>query len=198
MILFRPLLAFATHIHVLNLTESYVNSLLEPFKAAQLPCSLEISRLSNYESLSTCSTPQELIEKLLTTTESTVTVFLPSDCSVSLQIQTPYQHSQQTFSWFSPFTLTTSSPTAPDGVISFDALCDAEGSIMSAVYESLAFAVQQILGSSWQKLDSCEFETKGKRIRVELQKESGKLAVLDGSEEIECVNTSLEQVLRSI
>jgi hypothetical protein len=126
-------------------------------------------------------------------------MLLPCDYSLSLKIQTPYQHFQTTLQWLAPFTLTTSSPTS-DGVISFDTLCDAETAISTTVNESVAQMVRQILGPSWQMVDLCEFEKKGKRIILERRKgnQGMKLVVVDGSNEIECVNTSLEYVLLNV
>ena len=201
-ILLRPLLAFSTHKHLLNLAEIYFTSLLEPFQQARLPCSLEISRFTNFESLATTSpTPATVIETLLTTTQSTLTLFLPSDSSLSLQIQTPYQNSsQQTYQWLPPFTLKTSSLSSSNGEISFDALSDAESPIMLAVEESLSAVTAALLGPGWRKIEMREFEKDGKRIRVELRGSDhvGKIIVLNGSEEISCVNSSLQDILSSI
>jgi hypothetical protein len=200
MILFRPLLAFANHCNLLNLAETYFNTLVEPLKSAHLPCSLEISRFTNVETLSTCMSRPELVEKLLTTTQSTFTLLLPGDSSLSLQIQTPYQHSQTAYQWIAPFILKTSSHSSPDGEISFDALCDAEIPITLAVEESLSEVVKQFLGPTWRKIELHEFEKQERRIRVELQQSdwSGKVIVVNGPEEIDCTNRSLEEVLRSI
>jgi hypothetical protein len=199
MILLRPLLAFAIHSNLLNLAETYFTSLLEPFKSADLPCSLEISRYSNFSSLSNCKSPPELVETLLTTTQSTLTLFLPGDSSLSLQIQTPFQHSQTTY-WTAPFILKTSSFSSPDGEISFEALSDAESPIMLAVEESLAESTTEILGPSWRKVEMREFEKQERRIRVELRSwdHAGRIIVVDGSEEINCVNKSLREVLAMI
>src|SRR5579862_164233 len=103
--LLRPILAFCTHNHLLGLAETYFASLLEPFKVARLPCSLEIWRYSNLEAISRCNTPAELLAVLLTTPESTLTLSLPADSSLSLQIRTPYQSSQTTYQWVHPFYL---------------------------------------------------------------------------------------------
>ena len=200
MVLLRPLLAFAIHNNLLDLAEKYFTSLLESFNSAKLPCSLEISRFSNLETLSNTSSPLELIEILLTTPHSTFTLFLPGDSSLSLQIQTPYQHSQTTYQWVAPFTLKTSSPSSPDGEISFDALSDAESPIMLAVEESLSLVTSQFLGPSWRKLDLHHFERQGRRILVELRyiDQDGKIIVINGSEETECVNRSLQDLLANI
>jgi hypothetical protein len=202
--LLRPLLAFTTHKHLLNLAEIYFTSLLEPFQQARLPCSLEISRFTNFESLATTTTsptPATTIETLLTTTQSTLTLFLPSDSSLSLQIQTPYQNSSQlTYQWLPPFTLKTSSLSASNGEISFDALSDAESPIMLAVEESLSAVTAALLGPGWRKIEMREFEKDGKRVRVELRGSDhvGKIIVIHDSEEISCVNRSLQDILSSI
>jgi hypothetical protein len=201
MVLLRPLLAFSTHKHLLGLAEIYFTSLLEPFKSANLPCSLASSRFSNFESLATCTSPPEIIETLLTTAQSTLTLFLPSDSSLSLQIQTPYQNSSQLpYQWISPFTFKTTSLTSPNGEISFDALSDAESPIMLAVEESLSSITSSLLGPTWRKIEMREFEKDGKRIRVELRgsDHAGKIMVLNNSEEIPCVNRSLQDILSSI
>jgi hypothetical protein len=201
MILLRPILAFSTHKHLLGLAEIYFNSLLEPFKSANLPCSLEINRFSNLESLSNTSSPSELLETLLTTTQSTLTLYLPADSSLSLQIQTPYQHSQTTYQWIPPFTLRTSSLSSADGEISFDALSDAESQIMLAVEESLAVATLALLGPEWRKIELREFQKHGTRIRVELRgsDHAGRIIVVNGSEETECTTTwSLQEILAGI
>ena len=200
MVLLRPLLAFSIHNNLLDLAEKYFTSLLEPFRSANLPCSLEISRFSNLGSLSNGSSPPELLETLLTTPQSTLTLFLPGDSSVSLQIQTPYQHSQTTYQWIAPFTLKTLSPSSPDGEISFDALSDAESPIMLAVEESLALATSKFLGPSWRKIELHEFERQGQRIRVELRNidQDGRIIVKNGSEETECINRSLQDILANI
>jgi hypothetical protein len=198
--LLRPILAFCTHTHLLSLAETYFNSLIEPFKSAQLPCSLEISRYSNFEPISRCTTPPELLDILLTTTQSKLTLSLPADSSLSLQIQTPYQLSQATYQWTHPFILKTSSLHASDGEISFDALSDAESPIMLAVEDSLSAATLDILGKSWRRIEMREFDNGGKRIRVELRGRNhmGKIVVVNGSDEIECVNRSLKDVLSGI
>lgn len=201
MVLLRPLLAFSTHKHLLSLAEIYFTSLLEPFQSANLPCSIEISRFSNFESLSKSTSPSEIIETLLTTTQSTLTLFLPSDCSLSLQIQTPYQNSSQTtYQWIPPFTLKTSSLSSPNGEISFDVLSDAESPIMLAVEESLSSITSSLLGREWRKIEMREFEKEGKRIRVELRgsDHAGKIVVVNNSEELACVNRSLQDILSSI
>jgi len=130
-----------------------------------------------------------------------LTLFLPSDSSLSLQIQTPYQNSsQQTYQWLPPFTLKTSSLSSSNGEISFDALSDAESPIMLAVEESLSAVTAALLGPGWRKIEMREFEKDGKRIRVELRGSDhvGKIIVLNGSEEISCVNSSLKDILGSI
>jgi len=198
MILFRPLLTFATHLHLLNSAESYLTALVKPFQSAQLPCSLEISRFSNFENLSTCTSRHELVEKLITSPQSCLTLLLPGDASLSLQIHTPYQHSQTTYQWSAPFTLKTSAPSSPDAEISFDALCDAEGPISLVVNENLAETVKRILGPSWRKYGLHEFENGGQRLRVELQRSKGVISVVHGATEIQCVNRSLQDVLSSI
>jgi hypothetical protein len=200
MVLLRPLLAYAIHNNLLDLAEKYFTSLLETFKSANLLCSLEISRFSNLETLSNGSSAPELLEILLTTPHSTLTLFLPDDSSLSLQIQTPYQHSQTTYQWIAPFTLKTSSPSSPDGEISFDALSDAESPIMLAVEESLALVTSQFLGPSWRKIELHQFERQGQRIQVELRHidQNGKIVVINGSEETECLNRSLQDVLANI
>lgn len=200
MVLLRPLLAFSIHNNLLDLAEKYFTSLVEVFKSANLPCSLSISRFSNLETLSNGSSPSELAEILLTTPHSTLTLFLPGDWSLSLQIQTPYQHPQTTYQWIAPFTLKTSSPSSPDGEISFDALSDAESPIMLAVEESLALVTSQFLGPSWRKIELHEFQRQGQRIRVELRNidQDGKIIVIDGSQESECINRSLQDILANI
>jgi len=200
MVLLRPILAFTTHKHLLGLAETYFNSLLEPFQSANLPCSLEISRFSSFESLAKGTSPPEIIETLITTTQSTLTLLLPSDSSLSLEIQTPYQLSHVNYQWISPFTLKTSSLSAPNGEISFDALSDAESPIMLAVEESLACITSSLLGPTWRKIEMREFEKGGKRIRVELRgsDHAGKIIVIHDSEEIPCVNRSLADILSSI
>lgn len=201
MVLLRPLLAFTNHNNLLNLADSYFNSILEPFKSANLPCSLEISRFSNLETLSNGPSPSELVETLLTTPQSTLTLFLPGDSLLSLQIQTPYQHSQTPYQWIAPFTLKTSSPSSADGEISFDTLSDAESPIMLAVEESLSIATSQFLGPSWRKIELREFENQIKRIRVELRRfnSNGNIIIVsNGSEEIECTKRSLQDILASI
>ena len=200
MVLLRPLLAFAIHSNLLDLAEKYFTSLFEPFRSANLPCSLEISRFSNLTTLSNESSPPKLVEILLTTPHSILTLFLPGDSSLSLQIQTPYQHSQTTYQWIAPFTLKTSSPSSPDGEISFDALSDAESPIMLAVEESLGLITSQFLGPSWRKIELHQFERQGQRIRVELRHidQNGKIIVVNGSEETECLNRSLQDILANI
>lgn len=200
MILLRPLLAFATHSNLLHLAETYFKDLIGPFQSALLPCSLEISRYSNLDNLSKSATPPELMETLLTTTESKLDLYLPSDSSLSLHIQTPYQHSQNASQWLAPFTLKTSSLFEPDGEIFFDALSDAESPIMLAVEESLATTASQCLGPAWRKIEMREFECKGRRVRVELRNYDGggKIVVVDGSEDIICDNMSLLNVLTNI
>jgi hypothetical protein len=200
MILLRPLLAFAIHSNLLNLAETYFKSLLEPFESAHLPCSLEISRFSNFESLTKCTSPADLLDTLLTTTQSNLTLYLPSDSSLSLQIQTPYQHSQTTYQWIAPFTLKTSSVSSPDGEITFDALSDAESPIMLAVEESLASTAQNILGHQWRKIEMREFERRGRHVRVELRSfnHAGKIVVVHGTKEMECTDRSLQDVLAYI
>jgi hypothetical protein len=200
MVLLRPLLAFTNHNNLLNLAQTYFTSILEPFKSAKLPCAIEISRFSNLDGLLNGSSPPELMETLLNTPQSTLILYLPGDSSLSLQIQTPYQH-PQTYPCIAPFTLKTSFPSSPDGEISFDALSDAESPIMSAVEESLSVATSQFLGRSWRKVELREFENQRRRIRVELRRFNGSgkiIAVHNGSEETECINRSLQDVLTSI
>ena len=197
MILLRPLLAFATHSNLLNLAESYFTSLLNPFKSAQLPCSLEISRFTNLENLSKSTSPAELVEKLLSTPQSTLTLYLPHDSQLSLHIQTPYQHSQTTYQWIPPFTLKTSSPSSPDGEISFDALSDAESPIVLAVQESLSSTTHTLLGPTWHKLDHHEFVRDTQHLRVDLLPDTAIIVTHNGQEKA-CINTSLEDVLASV
>jgi hypothetical protein len=200
MVLLRPLIAYATHNILLGLAETYFSSLLEPFKAAGLPCSLEISRFSNLASLTNNTTPPDLLETLLTTTQSTLTLLLPADYTLSLQIQTPYQHNQSLYQWIAPFILKTSSLGTADGEIAFDALSDAESPIMSAVEESLAAITSEILGPRWRKVELREFENAGRRIRVELRggDQEGRIVVLSGGEEADCRNRGLRDVLSEI
>jgi hypothetical protein len=199
MILIRPILAFFTHNHLLSLAETYFTSLLEPFKSAALPCSLEISRYSNLDSLASSSSPAELIEKILTTTTSTLSLYLPEDYSLSIQIQTPFQLSH-VYVWVHPFVLRTSSPAQADGEILLDALSDAESPITLLVEESLSCVTQEILGGKWRKVQLREFECKGKRLRVELRGKHnlGKITVLYGDQELDCVERSLRDVLIEI
>jgi len=200
MILMRPILAFFTHNHLLGLAETYFTSLLEPFKSAGLPCSLEISRYSNLDSLSQSLTPPELMEILLTTAKSTLSLYLPSDYSLSIQIQTPFQLSHTTYPWLSPFTLRTSSLSNFDGEISFDALSDAESPITLLVEESLSCITKEILGDKWRKVQLREFECADKRLTVELRGKDnlGKITVLYGSRELDCIERSLQDVLTEI
>ena len=200
MILFRPLLAFSIHNNILELTKKYFTTLLEPYKSAKLPCSLEIFRFSNFEPLSNRTSPQELVETLISTSQSTATLRLPSDFSVSLQIQTPYQHSQTTYPLIAPFILKTSSPSSPDREISFDAFSDSLSPIILAAEESLAATTSRLLGPSWRKIQLRDFEKQKQRIRVELRlsDQGGKIIVINGSEETECVNRSLQDVLVNI
>lgn len=198
MFLLRPLLAFTNHNHLLSLAEAYFISILESFKSAKLPCALEISRFSNLNTLSNDSSPPELIDTLLTTPESTLSLLLPVDFYLSLRIQTPYQH---TPAWIPPFTLKTSTPSSPDGEISFDSLNDAEGPIMLAVEESLSSATSQFLGQSWRKIELREFENQRQRIRVEIRRVNGNGKIISarkGSEDIECINRSLQDILANI
>ena len=129
-----------------------------------------------------------------------MTLSLPADSSLSLQIQTPYQLSQATYQWIHPFLLKTSSLTAPDGEISFDALSDAESPIMLAVEESLSAATLEILGHGWRRIEMREFDHAGRRIRVELRGRNhmGKIVVVNGSDEIECINRGLKEVLLGV
>src|SRR5262245_25776742 len=200
MVLMRPILAFYTHNHLLGLAEKYFASLLEPFESAQLPCMLDICRYSNLDSLSQGATPPEVVEKLLTTTKSTLTLYLPSDYSLSLEIQAPFQFSHTTYQWIPPFTLKTSSISSSDGEISFDALSDAESPITLIVEESLSSVTGEILGGQWRKIEMREFDRSGRRIRVELrgQDHMGKIIVVDGSEQIDCVDRSLRDILLGI
>jgi hypothetical protein len=201
MLLLRPLVAFNIHKHLLGLAEIYFKSLLEPFKAANLACSLEINRCSNLENITNSTSAPDLLENLLTTAQSTLTLYLPADSSLSLQIQTPFQHSQTTYQWIPPFTLKTSSLSSADGEISFDALSDAESPIMLAVEESLALATLDFLGPEWRKIELREFERNGHRIRVELRgsDHAGRIMVINGTEEMECTTTQpLQQILAGI
>jgi hypothetical protein len=197
MVLLRPLLAFATHSNLLNLAENYFTSLLNPFQSAQLPCSLEVSRFSNLENLSKATSPPDLVDQLLSTPQSTLTLYLPHDSQLSLQIQTPYQHSQTTYQWMPPFTLKTSSPSSPDGEISFDALTDAESPIILAVQESLSSATHTLLGSTWRKLDHHDFVRNAETLRIDLLPDTAIIATYNGQERA-CINTSLQDVLASI
>ena len=196
----RPLVAFAIHNTLLEVAEKNFASLLKPFILAKLLCSIKISRFPNLENLQTCSTPVQLVEMLLSTSHSTINILLPGDSSLWLQIQTPYQHSQAINHWIAPFTLKTSSPTSPDAEISFDTLSDAEIPIKLAIEESLAIAASEFLGPTWRKVELREFENHGKRIRVELRHSNneGKIIVVNDSEEIECINRGLQDVLAII
>jgi len=71
---------------------------------------------------------------------------------------------------------------------------------MLAVEESLSTTSLDILGPKWRKIEMGEFESSGRRIRVELrgQNHMGKIVVLDGSEEIECIHRSLREILSGI
>jgi hypothetical protein len=200
LVFIRPLVAFATHNNLLEVAENNFASLLKPFILAKVPCSIKISRFSNLESLLTCSSPVQLVETLLSTPHSTINLLLPGDSSLYLQIQTPYQHSHVINHWIAPYALKTSSPTSPDGEISFDTLSDAESPIKLAVEESLAIVASEFLGPAWRKVEIREFENRGKRIRVELRHSNneGKVIVVNGSEEIECINRSLQDVLATI
>ena len=159
---------------------------------------LEISRFSNLENLSKATSPPDLVDQLLSTPQSTLTLYLPHDSQLSLQIQTPYQHSQiVTYHWIPPFTLKTSSPSSPDGEISFDALTDAESPIILAVQESLSSATHAILGPTWHKLDHHDFVRNTETLRIDLFPDTAILVTHNGQEKA-CINMSLQDVLASI
>ena len=194
----RPIVAFFAHNHLLTVAETYFTSLLDPFKSAHLPCSLEISRYSNLEALSKCTIPENVLEKLLTTMKSTLTLYLPSDYSLILELQTPYQMSHP---WIPSFTLKTCSTVSADGEMSFDALSDAESPITLFVEESLSSSALEILGQRWRKVEMREFEDGKRRVRVELRGKDnmGRITVVKhAGQELDCVNRSLKDVLISI
>jgi hypothetical protein len=71
---------------------------------------------------------------------------------------------------------------------------------MLAVEESLADATKEILGEGWRKVELREFEKKGRRIRIEIRSfdHAGRIVVVNGEEEIECTDKSLQTVLEDI
>ena len=202
LVLLRPILAFVIHNSLLSLAESYFNAVLAPLKSANLHCSLEISRFTNLKGLSEKSLPPDLVETLLTTMKSKFVLYLPGDTSLTLRIQTPYQHPPQTYAWVAPFDLKTCSPSAPDRDISFDALSDAESLIVMAVDESLSLATSHILGSKWRKMEMRRFENGQRRLHVGIERNSqdlgGTIVVKMGDGEgIPCINRSLSDVLEN-
>jgi hypothetical protein len=99
--------------------------------------------------------------------------------------------------------LKTSSPTAPDREISFDALSDAESLIISAIDESLASATSQLLGPTWRKVELRRFERGEKRLQVGIQRTSadrgGIIVVkLGDGQAIQCTNRSLSNILANL
>jgi len=200
MVLLRPILAFIIHTNLLSVAESYFNALLTPLKSANLHCSLEISRFTNLQGLSEISSAPVLVETILTTMKSNLVLNLPGDTSLTLRIQTPYQHAPLPYAWVSPFDLKTCSPSAPDRDISFDALSDAESLIVMAVDESVSLATGHMLGSKWRKVEMRHFENGQRRLNVGIERNSqdlgGTIVVKMGdSEGIPCTNRSLSDVL---
>jgi hypothetical protein len=74
---------------------------------------------------------------------------------------------------------------------------------MMAVEESLSIATSRFLSQLSPEDGLREFENKGRRIRVELRRVNGNndrnvLVIINGSEEIECINRSVQDVLANI
>jgi hypothetical protein len=198
-VLLRPILAFVIHNNLLSLAESYLSTLTTPLKSASLPCSLEISRFTNLKDLSEKSSPPELVEILLTAMKSKLTLYLPGDTSLSLRIQTPYQHPAVPYMWIAPFNLKACSPSSPDREISFDALSDAESLIVTAIDESLSLATSRILGPQWRKIELRRFENRERCLHVAIRRDShdqaGTIVVNMGDGESPCINRSLSDEL---
>lgn len=200
MVLLRPILAFVIHNSILNLTESYFDALVSPLKSANLPCSLEVSRFTNLKGLSAKSSPPELAESLLTTMKSKLVLYLPSDTSLTLSIQTPYQHPPHPSIWAPLFDLKTSSPSGADRQISFDALSDAESLIVMTVDESLSLITSHILGPQWRKMELRRFENGKRQLHVGIHRNShdqgGTIIVKSGDgADVPCIDKSLSDVL---